>query len=162
MLLRKIHPWSLLSVLLLALSLVVPVLAQDGGHPPPNPGGKGGVGKITAISVSSITVTNREGDAKTFTLSSTISITLDGKPLTADGLATGQFAEVSSTDGVNATSIRAHSHGPPRHGSGPPPDGSGPPPDGSGPPPDGSGPPPDGSGPPPDGSGPPPDGGSGK
>ena len=151
MLLRKTNPWSLLSVLLLALSLAVPALAQDGGPPPPNPGGKGGVGRITAISASSITVTNREGDAKTFTLTSTTPITLDGKPLTADGLTTGQFAEVSSTDGINAASIRAHSHRPPPHGQG------GPPPDGAGPPPDGAGPPPDG---PP--MGPPPDGGTGQ
>ena len=157
MLLRKTNPWSLFSVLLLALSLAVPVLAQNGGPPPPNPGGKGGVGRITAISESSITVTNREGDAKTFTLTSTTPITLDGKPLTADALTTGQFAEVSSTDGVNAASIRAHSHRPPPHGPGRPPRDGGPPPDGAGPPPDGAGPPPDG--PPME---PPPDGGTGQ
>ena len=156
--LRKTQLWGLLSTLLLALLLVIPALAQ-GGPPPPNPGGKGGVGKITAVSASSITVTNREGDAKTFAISSSTTITLDGKTVTADGLTTGNFAEVASTDGTNATNVRAHSHPPPPPGQGPPPDGQGPPPDG--PPPPG-GPPP--GGPPPDGPpmGPPPDDGTGQ
>ena len=139
--LRKTQLRGLLGTLLLALWLVIPVLAQGG--PPPNPGGKGGVGKITAISASSITVTDREGAVKTFAIGSATTFLLDGQTVKAAGLATGQFAEVSSTDGTKATVIYAHSLPLPPPGQGPPPGG---PPPGDCPPggPSPLGPPPDG------------------
>jgi len=144
--LRKTELLEIFNILALAFLLVLQASAQQGGPPSPHPGGKGGVGKITAVSASSITVTNREGTAATFAIGSTVTVTLDDASSTASSLAVGQFAEVSSTDGTNATAINAHTHRPPPPGQGPPP-GGGP---GDGPPP--GGPPPDGP-PPPDGSG---------
>lgn len=145
---RQRQSFGLLSALtLLSLSLV-PAIAQ---HGPPAPGGKGAVGKISAISAASITVKNREGTASTFKISSSATFKLDGKAAKVSDLATGQFAMVVSTDGTTTTAINARTKmGPPPGGGpgGPPPDGGpgGPPPDGGfgGPPPDGGpdGPPP--------------------
>ena len=124
--LRQKRAVGILGTFGLALWLLIPAFAQGPGGPPrgggqpPAPGGKGAVGKISAVSASSITVCSREGDLTTFTLSSSATITLDGQTAQAGGLKAGEFAAVTSTDGTTATAVDAHSHRPPPPGHGPP------------------------------------------
>ncbi len=109
---RKKMCWSLLSAALLALLLVIPTLAQGPG----GPDGKGGHGKITAVDGSSITVTDREGTAKTFTVSAATTVTKEGQAATASDVAVGLFADIRSTDGTTATAIDLHAGPPPGPG----------------------------------------------
>ena len=124
---RHKHAAGLFSAMALGLLLLIPALAQGpdggppgGGPPPPSPGGKGAVGRISAVSATSITVRSREGDTATFTLSNSAAITLDGQAAQADGLKAGEFAAVTSADGTTATAVDAHTHRPPPPGHGPP------------------------------------------
>lgn len=126
---------SLLAVLALALLPGLSALAQGpGGHGGPGhhghgDHGKGGHGKITAVNSSSITVTDREGTAKTFTVSSATTVTKDGQAAAASDVAVGLFADIRSADGTAATAIDLHD-GPPPGGPGGP--GGGDCPDGPG------------------------------
>ena len=78
------------------------------------------MGRITAVSATSITVKSREGDPATFTLAASATITLDGQTAQAGGLKVGEFAAVTSTDGTTATAVDAHTRRPPPPGHGPP------------------------------------------
>ena len=89
------------------LLLAFPALAAKGGKTP-NP--NNGHGKITAVSATSITVTPKKGDAKTFTITPDTKVTLDDKPATAADLAVGQHAHVKSKDGTTAKKIVSRTH----------------------------------------------------
>ena len=94
--------------LALALLLAVPTLAQA-AKKAPNP--NNGHGKITAVSATSITVTPKNGTAKTFTIDAGTTVELDGKPATVADLNTAQHAQVKSKDGVTAKRIKARAKG---------------------------------------------------
>jgi len=88
-------------------------------RPPPNVGSAGALGRISAVSSTSITVDTRDGTSKTYTISSSTTIKLDDQTVTASSLAVKQFAAVTSSDGTTTTAIDAHSHMGPPPGGGP-------------------------------------------
>jgi len=85
------------------------------GMPGGAPGGRqmpGTRGQITAISTGSITIQTREGDAKTFTLSSATQLTVDQKHVAAAALKVGQRARIVSTDNKSATEVHVRTRPP--------------------------------------------------
>ena len=105
--LRKKQMWGIVCAVSLMLGLLIPAFAQQGPPPPPNVGAQGLAGRITAVSSTSITVTPRNADPKTYSISSTTTITINRQASTADKLTVGQFAAVTSSDGTTATAIDA-------------------------------------------------------
>ena len=99
------RPWPLLAAALVALLLTLPALSAraDKAH--------NGRGKVTAITATSITVTPKTGDAKTFTINDATTITLDGQTVKAadDASLMGLRANVKSDDGTIALGITARS-----------------------------------------------------
>jgi hypothetical protein len=89
--------------------LAFPALAAKGGKTP-NP--NNGHGKVTAISATSITVTPKKGEAKTFTITPDTTITLDGQAVMAadDASLMGKHAHVKSKDGTTANKIVVKKH----------------------------------------------------
>lgn len=68
----------------------------------------GGIGNVTAISDTSITVKNdRTSESKTYTINSSTTITNDGASATASDIKTGDtvLVEASSSDSTTATRI---------------------------------------------------------
>ncbi|MBV9849156.1 MAG: hypothetical protein JO250_05650 [Armatimonadetes bacterium] len=80
--------------------------AQAGKTPNPN----NGHGKITAVSATSITVTPKNGTAKTFGITTATKVRLDGQPANVADLAVGEHAQVKSQDGTTARRILARTH----------------------------------------------------
>ncbi|MDQ2799526.1 MAG: hypothetical protein M3Y13_07790 [Armatimonadota bacterium] len=96
--------WTLFATALLALLLAFPALAAH-GNKAPNP--NNGHGKITALSATSITVTPKKtGISKTYSISSSTKVTVDGAASTVSALATGQRAHIKSKDGTTARMIK--------------------------------------------------------
>jgi hypothetical protein len=100
--------WSLSAGLLCLLLITVPVLAAKGQHKAANP--NNGQGKVTAVSATSITVQPKNGAAKTYTITGTTVIKLNGKTVQATDLSTKDHAKIKSGDGTTATKITARSH----------------------------------------------------
>ena len=102
---RQTRTWPLLATAF-ALLLTLPALTAraDKAH--------SGHGKITAVSANSITVTPKDGDAKTFTITDATTITLDDQPVKAadDASLMGHNAHVKSDDGTTALDIKATTH----------------------------------------------------
>jgi hypothetical protein len=82
---RQRPHWTLLATLCAAFLIAGSVMAQGKKAPNPN----NGRGKITAVSATSITVTPKNGSAKT-------------------DLTTDQHANIKSADGTVADKIKAH------------------------------------------------------
>ena len=101
---RTFSTGILLATICAVLLMAGSVLAKGAKTPNPN----NGHGKITAMSATSITVTPKDGPAKTFTISSATKVMLDGQPATASALTTGLHAKIKSADGVAASVIKAH------------------------------------------------------
>jgi hypothetical protein len=101
---RQRPHWTLLATLCAAFLIAGSVMAQGKKAPNPN----NGRGKITAVSATSITVTPKNGSAKTYTINANTKITLDGQPATATDLTTDQHANIKSADGTVADKIKAH------------------------------------------------------
>ena len=80
--------------------------------------GLGGRGRITTVSLTSITVQPRNGDPKAFTITAATTITIDGNSATVADLQKARFARVASTDGSKADSIAARTHMRRRGGAG--------------------------------------------
>ena len=103
---RQTRNWPLLATALAALLLTLPALTAraDKAH--------SGHGKVTAVSATSITVTPKNGDAKTFTITDATTITLDDQPVKAadDASLMGHNAHVKSDDGTTALGITATTH----------------------------------------------------
>ena len=106
---RQRQTGALFATAFAVLLLAFPVLAVKGGKTP-NP--NNGHGKVTAISATSITVTPKKGEAKTFTITPATKITLDGQPVTAadDAGLMGKHTHVKSKDGTTAKKIVARTH----------------------------------------------------
>ena len=98
---------AIVGALALGIVLMVPAFAQQGQWQRPDVGPKGAIGRISAISSSSITVDTRDAGSKTFTISPTTTLSLDKQTVTVDKLTNGLFAAVTSTDGAAATDIAA-------------------------------------------------------
>ena len=73
----------------------------------------GAHGKITAVGSGSITVTDRDGVAKTLTFTSGTTVTKDGQSAATSDVAVGLFADIRSANGTSATGIDLHSGPPP-------------------------------------------------
>jgi len=69
--------------------------------------GQGARGRIKDVNVSSITIQGRDGSVKTFGITGSTTITLDGQPASAGDLQNARLAAVASDDGATATSIKA-------------------------------------------------------
>lgn len=102
---QKRHILGIVGVFTLALALLVPAFAQKGQRPDVGP--QGAIGRISAVSTSSITVDTRKDGSKTFSIGSATTVTIDKQPSTADKLVVGQFAAVTSSDGTSTTAINA-------------------------------------------------------
>jgi len=98
---------TIVGALTLGLALLVPAMAQQGQWKRPDVGSQGAIGKISAVSSSSITVDTRDAGSKTYTISAATTISLDKQTVTIDKLAVGQFAAVTSSDGTSTTDIAA-------------------------------------------------------
>ncbi len=99
---RSIAP---LALLLGALLLALPALSAraDKAH--------NGRGKVTTISATSITVTPKNGDAKTFTINDKTVVTLDGQTVAAPYTSFQDTrATVKSDDGTVALTVKARTH----------------------------------------------------
>ncbi len=103
---RRKTGWTLFALTFALLLLAFPSLAKGGKTPNPN----NGHGKITAVSAASITVTPKTGLAKTYTITDSTKVLLDGKAATAAALSVGQHAHIKSADGVTANKIKAKTH----------------------------------------------------
>ena len=90
-----------------------PILGYPGGEGAPGgPQLLGTRGQITTVSADAITISARDGGAKTFALTTTTKITVDQKPMTAANLKTGQRARIVSADGKSASEIYIRTHAP--------------------------------------------------
>lgn len=72
--------------------------------------GQGARGRITQIGRSSVTIESRMGGLKTFKISPSTRIMVDGLDANTSSLFAGHFAAIASVDGVTATSIYSRSH----------------------------------------------------
>ena len=102
---RQTRTWPLLATAF-ALLLTLPALTAraDKAH--------SAHGKVTAISATSITVTPKTGDAKTYTITDATKIMVDDQPVTAaeDASLMGRNAHVKSDDGTTALEITVTKH----------------------------------------------------
>lgn len=95
--------WVILSTVILLL-IAIPTFAAKGVKANK---ANNGHGKVTAVSATSITVTPKTGEAKTYTVSAATTVTLDGKAAKIADVQVGQNAKVTSADGKAATTITA-------------------------------------------------------
>jgi|GEM_PF-1820571 len=64
------------------------------------------MGQVTAVSSSSITITsNRSGTSTTFGITSNTAITQDGSTITASGIKTGNFVQITKINSTTNTAI---------------------------------------------------------
>lgn len=92
---------AMIAVTTSLFALAVPSFAKEHVKP-------AGHGKITAVSATSITVTPKDGVAKTFTINDSTKVKIDKEPAKVSDLVVGERAGVRSDDGTIATEINAH------------------------------------------------------
>jgi hypothetical protein len=103
---RKKQGWQIAGAAAVCFMLLTPASA----HKDPDLGSQGAIGQITSVSFTSITVQRRGFDARTYAITPATTIANDYHPTTADRLALGQFAFVTSADGTSATAINVNVH----------------------------------------------------